>query len=148
MRRRASRGGLALVGAVLGSALVLGASAPARVEVGIPSKVRAALLKETRFYVKRYHFAWGIRAVGTTLARAGHAKEEPKLQGRTPVYVVAFRFATKCTAPKGETCGRQKHVLELEYLASNLETLREELRFSYPHLKTLGVPILLAAKAT
>jgi hypothetical protein len=106
------------------------------------------LLKEALANARRLTGAIprAIRAVRTTLAKAGHAKQKPELAGQTHVYLVAMRIGTKCNAPHGETCA-QKHVLELEFLASNLETLREETRVSYPNLKKVGVPVLLAAKA-
>ena len=117
-------------------------------ETRIPAKVRASLLKGAAECARAgEHGAISeIRAVRTTLGKAGHASDERNLSPETPVYVVAMRTGSHpCPQKKGETCAPEKDVLELEYLASTLERLRQEPRVDYPDLTKLGVPVLLAA---
>jgi hypothetical protein len=116
-------------------------------EASIPAQVRTGLLQTALLYAEDhgYSFLREVEAVATTIGEAGHASAYPTLDGQTAVYVVAMRFASICTAPHGETCGPQKTVLELEYLARGLEGLRAETVASYPDLSSLGVPIELQA---
>jgi hypothetical protein len=117
----------------------------------IPAPVRAELLKVTLDDIKGTGktFPTEIQAVSTSLAKTGHATEEPGLAAQTPVYLVALRFLRLCDVPPGAECGPQQTVLELEFLASSplrILPLREQLQFNYPDLNEFGVPVLLAAK--
>lgn len=152
MRRRGPLGGVAVLAAVLGTSLLLGASASGKAaSSGIPAKVRAELLKVTLDDIAgQVLFTGDMQAVRTTLAKAGYATQ-PSARGlprQTSVYVVALRFSETCPVPEGAAGCNQKHVLELEFLASSplrILPLREEEQISYPDLKKLGVPVLLAA---
>lgn len=136
---------MAALAAVLATSLLFCGSASATVRSGIPAKVRAELLQESSAYTgtMRAPFSSDMQAVRTTLAKAGHATQfsSRNLPRKTPVYVLAMQTSPFCTS----MCAPQKRVLEVEYQASNLAMLRAEYQFSYPDLKKLGVPVLLAA---
>jgi hypothetical protein len=137
---------------VLGISLVLGTSASGKTaKSGIPAKVRAELLKVTLDDIAgQLLFTGDMQPVRTTLAKAGHATQ-PSSRGlprQTSVYVVALRFDETCPVPEGAAGCNQKHVLELEFPASSplrILPLREEQQISYPDLRRLGVPVVLAA---
>ena len=105
MTRRGPLGGVAVLAAVLGISLVPGTSASGKTaKSGIPAKVRAELLKVSLDDIAgQLLFTGDMRAVRTTLAKAGHATEYSArgLPGRTTVYVVALRFDETCPVPEG-----------------------------------------------
>jgi hypothetical protein len=106
MRRRGLFG-LGVAGAVLGSSLLLGASAPAAMKSGISATVRAKLLKVALSEASRYseRHPSDIQAVLTTeteaqkLESAGRSYTVVSPQpGNSPVYLIEMRgrFRVKC----------------------------------------------------
>ena len=165
MRRRVALGRVVVLCAVLGASLLLGTSASATGKGGIPTKVRAVLLKKALAQAaalndgERGREPSEIQAVRTSEAQAGLLEKEVRTGTAIPdvgssgasVYVVAMRGAFVFHCHGAHTAGQQEfrqslcpvHVLVLTVSLSTKKLLAESRGMLYPNLASVGTPVPL-----
>ena len=153
MRAKGLFGGLALIGAVLGTTLLLGTSASATATGGIPTKVRAELLQDVGGGMREdLERGLDIKAVTTTEEQALQLEGRPIPAGFTNpmVYFVAARVGPgRCQKEPCHGPLPSRYVIEFTVPVTKPSPYLEHARIaeSYPDLNELGVPVVLAANA-